>query len=130
MSLKNDKDRSIRHYILIHMLEIRRRAFFAWSRHQNDTGHSPAKQHGLLNIKFTSDQHYCVYWNKCSVQKVSASDCKRKTILLTMYPNSILDIFAWMMDHRPQRKCDANAYLQFKTKRMKKTGLWWFCYNC
>lgn len=29
-----------------------------------------------------------------------------------MYPNSILDILAWMMDHRPQRKCEANAYLQ------------------
>lgn len=28
-----------------------------------------------------------------------------------MYPNSILEIFAWMMDHRPQRKWDASAYL-------------------
>lgn len=34
---------------------------------------------------------------------------------LTIYPNSILDIFAWMMDHRPQRKCDASAYLQIET---------------
>lgn len=30
------------------LVEIRRRASFAWSRHQNDTGHSPAKHNGLM----------------------------------------------------------------------------------
>lgn len=35
---------------------------------------------------------------------------------LTMYPNSILEILAWMMDHSPQRKWDANAYLHMKNK--------------
>lgn len=34
---------------------------------------------------------------------------------LTIYPNSILDIFAWMMDHRPHKKCDASANLQIET---------------
>lgn len=49
-----------------------------------------------------------------------ASYCKKKKKvgknLLTMYPNSILDIFAWMMDHRPHRKCDANANLQVRNR--------------
>lgn len=42
---------------------------------------------------------------------------------LTMYPNSILDILAWMMDHSPQRKWDAKAYLQMAKNNSQ--GLCW-----
>lgn len=39
-----------------------------------------------------------------------------------MYPNSILDILAWIMDHSPQRKWDANAYLQKWQITVKASG--------
>lgn len=47
---------------------------------------------------------------KRPLEKKNINDYEHKSH--TMYPNSILDSFAWMMDHSPQRKCDANAYLQ------------------
>lgn len=34
---------------------------------------------------------------------------------LTMYPNSIVEILAWIMDHRPQKKWEARANLQMGT---------------
>ncbi len=56
-----------------------------------------------------SDEYYCTY---CAAL-VSIWLFKEKN-LLTMYPNSILDSLAWMMDHSPQKKWDAKAYLQIK----------------
>lgn len=66
--------------------------------------------------------------NECNKQvpclSANQADKWAKTYnLLTIYPNSILDIFAWMMDHRPQKKCDASANLQVETTQFNDCDL-------
>lgn len=82
-------------------------------------------------------QDNVVYYKKykcvtCATLKENNNNSNKNQTLLTMYPNSILDILACMMDQTPQRKCDANAYLQLKktNKQTENPVICWSAVSC
>lgn len=65
----------------------------------------------LMNYRCQNKNHKWEIIIVCEKMRKHPSAPQNKDHRLTMYPNSILDILAWMMDQSPQRKWDASAYL-------------------